>query len=412
MSLDTSFGATRSQEVLGKTAQGGDWQNVSERDAPVASTGMVHKWLAGKISSDLTRKLEKLAASEDVVRVAVMPDIHEGPSVPNGCVIATRRFIYPEAVGKDIGCGISAIQFGWPAENINKRALEAILRGLTTSVPALKHPRARAVSDLPESCAANTLSNNFLAKTSQRDGVLQLGTMGRGNHFVELQQDMRGMLWAMVHSGSRGMGEAITSFHLQRATRSSVSGLAFLDLTEDAGQSYYCDMKWAKKYATESRLLILNRVADLVERELGAALIEDTYIDSPHNFARVEDHFGEQLIIHRKSANSAREGELGIIPGSMSTGSRIVTGRGNAEALHSSAHGAGRAMSRKVAAQNINAKTLTAMMRGIVYQNERAEHLRDEAPGAYKNLNEVMQAQVDLVRTENTLSTILNYKGI
>ncbi len=375
------------------------------------ATSIVKLWTAEKLSFNLGETLDRIATSEDVIRVAVMPDIHEGSAVPNGCVFATRTLIYPEGVGRDIGCGISAIQISLAADKLRPSILQQMLEYLARVVPALKHPRPQAVAHLPEACSSDGLSNSSLGKVSRREGILQLGTLGRGNHFVELQRDNEGGLWAMVHSGSRGMGEAITSYYLSRAQRAQHSGLAFLDLGEKTGQDYLNDMQWALRYATESRLLILNRVVDFLERTIQAEVLAESYIDCPHNFARLETHFGRDVVVHRKSANSARAGELGIIPASMADGSRIVSGRGNPEALNSSSHGAGRAKSRRAAAESIPGKTLAAMMQGIAFQAQRTEQLRDEAPGAYKNLKDVMRAQADLVRTEKLLSTLLNYKG-
>lgn len=381
--------------------------DLEPRD-PVTKTVV---WTSEKLASSLTRTLENLASSQDVVRVVVMPDVHEGPVVPNGCVVATRTLIYPEAVGRDIGCGVSAIRLDVDGSSLANASLDSILTKMRKAVPALIQSRSNTVSELPLSCPRDGLSDRFLSKAATREGVLQLGTLGRGNHFVELQRDTDGGIWIMVHSGSRGMGEVITGFHLKRATPSHGNGLYYLDLSSDSGQAYFHDMQWCMQYATENRLYIINRVADLLEAEVGIDVIPDTYINSPHNFARVEEHFGERLIVHRKSVNSAREGELGIIPGSMAAGSRIVSGRGCSEALYSSSHGAGRTMSRKQAAETIPAKTLIRMMRGIAFQHERAAELCDEAPTAYKNLNEVMRAQSDLVRTERILRTLLNYKG-
>lgn len=372
----------------------------------------IHFWIPERLSPSLGRRLAAIASSEDVLRLAVMPDVHEGASFPNGCVLATRTRIYLEAIGKDIGCGVSAIQCNGSANEIATDSLEAILRGLESSVPALKHSRVTRIAELPEACSPGDLSDRRLRKTAMREGVLQCGTLGRGNHFVELQRDEMGMLWIMVHSGSRAMGEAINSLHLSRAVPSAISGLFHLDIAQDAGQAYLNDMAWGVRYATENRLHIINRVADLLECELGLEVLPDTFINCPHNFAALEKHFGEHWIVHRKSANSAREGEIGIIPSSMASGSRIVSGRGNPDSLNSSSHGAGRTMSRRAAIERITSRKLTAVMRGVVYQRERTNELLDEAPDAYKNIKDVMQAQSDLVRTEKTLATILNYKGL
>lgn len=384
----------------------------NEDSSPSLETVTIKIWSVGRLSDSLTRQLGKVASNHNVVRVAVMPDVHEGPVVPNGCVVATRNVIYPQAVGKDIGCGVSAIRFNVEADDLSATTLRKILSGIRDVVPSLKLPKQLVANELGDQCPIDGLSDERLMKIASRDGLYQIGTLGRGNHFVELQRDLDGRLWTMVHTGSRGMGEAITNFHLDRANDSSPGGLKFLDMSERAGQAYYEDMVWATKYASESRLRILNRVADLVELYTHAQVDESSYVDSPHNFARVEEHFGERLIVHRKSANSASDGELGIIPGSMGTESRIVSGRGSAGSLRSSSHGAGRAMSRGEALDSIRIRDLTRMMDGIVYQEGLADKLRDEAPAAYKNLNEVMRAQRDLVRGEVQLSTILNYKCV
>jgi tRNA-splicing ligase RtcB len=185
-----------------------------------------------------------------------------------------------------------------------------------------------------------------------------------------------------------------------------------LELASDGGQVYLADMQWAIRYASENRLLMLNRTADLVDEDLKAGVIESSYIDSPHNFARIEGHFGRQLIVHRKSTNSARLGEVGIIPGSMSGGSRIVVGRGHPESLNSSSHGAGRTMSRSESFGNLQVKHFKARMGSIVFRKEHADRLLDESPAAYRRLSDVMQAQCDLVATRDTLKTVLNYKSL
>jgi tRNA-splicing ligase RtcB len=374
-------------------------------------------WTSDRLSSAVIAQACRLSRLEDTFQVALMPDVHLGQHVPNGCVLASHARIYPEAVGRDIGCGLSAIQFDIPCESIPQSALVSILEQLKRSVPSLKQPRKLAPSNLPESCRADGLSDPSLMRAATRDGLLQLGTLGRGNHFLELEMDQNGKLWALVHSGSRSMGQTISDWHLRRTERSSDrldpnEPLDYLLLDSDPGQAYLADMHWAMRYATESRLLMLNRIADLLESFAQASVIESSYIDSPHNFARIEEHFGHRLIVHRKSVNSAANGELGIIPGSMSSGSRIVIGRGNPESLCSSSHGAGRTMSRSEAFESLDVKRFKSMMGSVVYCKESANKLLDESPAAYRNLGDVMQAQRELVATRDSLRTILNYKSV
>jgi len=335
-----------------------------------------------------------------------MPDVQVGPIVPNGCVLATHRHIHPDAIGRDIGCGLSAIRFDIPFDTIPKSSLFSILNDLERWV---KQPRRRIGNALPQSCSADQLSNPLLSRRATREGLLQLGTLGRGNHFIELGLDQASNLWGLVHSGSRSMGQSITDWHLKK---SSCDELNYLELESDLGQSYYSDMLWGIRYARENRLVMLNRLADSLETHLRSTPIDSTYIDSPHNFARLENHLHEQLIVHRKSANSARLGELGIIPGSMAVGSRIVVGRGNCESLCSSSHGAGRIMSRSAAFEHLKVKHFKAIMGSIVFRKEHVARLLDESPAAYRSLAKVMQAQRELVATRDRIKTVLNFKSI
>jgi tRNA-splicing ligase RtcB len=262
---------------------------------------------------------------------------------------------------------------------------------------------------LPENLAKQSLSTASLRKASLRDGACQLGTLGCGNHFLEFQSNDAGALWVMVHSGSRAMGQIITEHHLAQAA-AAATGLKFLDLNEDAGQAYWQDMQWAIQYATLSRLAILERVADLLERHYGLNALEESYLDCPHNFARQETHFGKELIVHRKSANSAMPGEPALIAGSMGSPSYLVCGKGLENSLKSSSHGAGRAMSRTEARARISAADIERQLKAVQCDKMRLADLRDEAPTAYRDIREVMRAQRDLVRQEMRLTPRLSFK--
>lgn len=370
----------------------------------------IRTWTTGRTPEILQRQILHIASQADIVRLAMMPDAHPGPKVPNGMVVATRSKVYPQLVGADIGCGVTMLGFQGQSVNLVESDLVELLRSFETSIPTIKHHGNRAPSRLPENCLPDFLSCEQLTKESVRDGRLQLGTLGRGNHFAELLLDENGRLWAMVHTGSRAMGQVITSFHLDQAKPTNSGDLASLDLGDKTGQDYWQDMEWAIRYATENRLQILNRIADSLESVAGLIPDEEAYIDCTHNFARLEKYRGETLIVHRKSANAADHGTLGIIPGSMATSSRIVSGLGNEESLNSSSHGAGRKLSRSEAALKTKAKDLGRQMNGIIFRREIANKLRDEAPTAYKDLNEVMRAQRDLVKTVSILKPILNDK--
>ena len=368
----------------------------------------VRTWLVeARVAQDVQANIERIAASEDVRRVVVLPDVHLGRSVNNGCVIATRDLIYPQAVGGDIGCGLSAIGFNNTAEFLaEERHARAVIEQLYQRVPALKQPGGQV---LPVRLLNLPLSDASLVRESRREGAYQLGTLGCGNHFVELQQDDAGLLWLMVHSGSRAMGQSITRFHLARAVASG-TGLSYLDTRSGPGQAYFNDMAWTVQYATLNRLAIMARVVEILESLFGITARQDSYLDTPHNFARRERHAEEQWIVHRKSANSARLAEVGLIAGSMGTPSFVVEGLGAELSLCSSSHGAGRVLSRTAARQSVKPSDLKRQLGAVHYDERYLQELRDEAPAAYRDIREVMRAQRELVRQRARLAPVLSFK--
>jgi tRNA-splicing ligase RtcB len=368
-------------------------------------------WLAAPLSREVAAALERLAASDDVQRIAVMPDVHLAEEVCIGTVVATTRLIYPAAVGGDIGCGVAALRFaGDAAERVPEPAVAAwILSRLYAEVPALQHAPSRAPA-WPDALGATPLSDGHLERLKQREGRLELATLGRGNHFLELQRDDAGALWLMVHSGSRALGPAIRQRHLRDAP-TSASGLGFLDADADAGQAYLHDLGWALDYAEASRRLMAERVAALLAERLGVSADWSSFVSCHHNHVRREIHDGVALWVHRKGAIPAAAGERGIIPGSMGTPSFHVEGRGHVPALASSSHGAGRAMSRSEARRTIGRRELLRQLAGVRFDVRRAEQLRDEAPLAYKDIRQVMRAQRGLTRIVRTLQPLLCYKG-
>ncbi len=369
----------------------------------------VRQWLVeAKLPDDVRRNVDRLAGAEDVREVVLLPDIHLGRMVNNGCAAATVDLVYPEAVGGDIGCGFSAIAFDADANLFSKDSSAAsVLARLAGDVPALK--LEHAAGELPASLRRQELSDANLRRESQRDGVYQLGTLGCGNHFVEFQRDDAGRLWVMVHSGSRAMGQAIAGFHLARAV-SAATGLRYLDGRTDAGRAYLNDMEWAVHYATVNRLSILARCSEMMQDLFRVAVDEDSYLDCPHNFARQETHQGRTMIVHRKSANSAQLGEPGLIAGSCGTPSFRVRGLGAQASLNSSSHGAGRRWSRTESSRRIQVADVRRQMRGVYYDERQVNELRDEAPAAYRDLREVLKAQRDLVRQEGRLTPVLSFK--
>ncbi len=378
--------------------------------APITPAS-VRRWLAGPLPTDVAAALERLARTEDVCHVAVMPDVHLAHEVCTGTVVATRRRLYPHAVGNDIGCGMAAVRFRCEAAVLaGERPAAALLAGLYRTVPCIRHPRATMRDELPAPLNDEPLSHPALEQRKPRDGRVEFATLGRGNHFIEFQADEEGVLWLMVHSGSRAIGQAITAHHLA-AARPANTGLPFLDAEEPAGRAYLADVDWACRYAGESRRAMVEAAPALTAELFGAAAEWDTLLRCDHNHVRRELHFGEELWVHRKGAIAAGEGEPGIIPGSMGTASFHVSGRGHAEALRSSSHGAGRRLSRTEAHRAVAGGDFRRQMRGVWFDQRLSERLRDEAPAAYKDIHAVMRAQRELTRIVRRLRPVLVYKG-
>lgn len=216
--------------------------------------------------------------------------------------------------------------------------------------------------------------------------------------------------WMMIHSGSRAMGQLVTEFHLRTAVKSAP--LAYIEADSDEGRAYLNDVAWARKYARENRLSMLRMAAELLGMLWSVDLDERSLIESDHNHVRQETHFGEQLWVHRKGAQSAAVDEPGVIPGSMATGSYHVLGRGCPESMTSSSHGAGRAQSRTEARSKVSVKSLRREMGSVFFDTSKATAIRDEAPSAYKDIRRVMKAQRELVKIVRVLKPLISYKGI
>jgi len=371
----------------------------------------IRSWAEGPLPRDVELALERLARSDDVRRIAVMPDVHLSADVCIGTVVATGRTLYPAAVGGDIGCGVAAVAFDGEASALgDERAAAAVLAGLYRAVPLVRHSRKRAPG-LPPELASRELSARTLESLKQGEGTLQLGTLGRGNHFVELQADETDRLWLMLHSGSRAIGQAIRDLHLRRCIPGR-SGLALLDAESPEGLDYLRDMAWALEYSEESRRRMTLAACDVVRSVLGIEADPTSFVSCNHNHVRRESHEGEWLWVHRKGAIAAGAGEPGLIPGSMGSASYHVEGRGLSAALASSAHGAGRRLSRTDARRTLSAKDVTQQLRGVWFDHRIAGGLREEAPSAYKDIGSVMRAQGELVRIVRRLRPLLSFKGV
>ncbi len=352
--------------------------------------------------------------------IAVMPDAHTGYGMPIGTVLATTEQIIPNAVGVDIGCGMRAVRFPGIIDMPDAETLRNIMSYIRREVPvgAKKHS-TRAHHTLMPSQNDNVLGG--ICQQEYSNAAKQLGTLGGGNHFIELQRGSDGHLWAMVHSGSRNLGHKVATYYnklaimLNKKYASAVPPafeLAHLPLDSQYGQDYIKEMNYCVEFAEANRLQIMCKVIDAVAEVLGLPAWKFDHIDVAHNYARQEHHFGKNVWVHRKGATSARDGEVGIIPGSQGTASYIVHGRGNPESFTSCSHGAGRTMSRSFAKKNLNLDDEIARLdRASVIHNIRTVTDLDEAPSAYKDIDDVMQNQADLVDVYLRLKPLAVVKG-
>lgn len=359
--------------------------------------------------------------------VALMPDCHQGYGMPIGGVIATRDAVIPAAVGVDIGCGMIAVETDVPAERLAEMSFRrAIQEKLKERIPVgegTSHKEQQEWDGFESYLDHNGQIADFANALDRKN----LGTLGGGNHFLEIQKSDSGFVWLMIHSGSRNLGKRIEEFYHRKAAtlneRYHVElpdpDLAFLPIKEQEGHDYYRDMLFALRYAFENRQRMMK-----VLKETFVEFVPETKflreVNIHHNYAAFEEHFGETLCIHRKGATSAKLDEIGIIPGSMGTASYIVRGLGNPESFMSCSHGAGRRMSRIAACRDLTVEECDAAMSGIVC--ERWQPYRkfgknkgyldlSEAPQAYKAIDEVITAESDLVEPLVRLTPLAVLKG-
>ncbi|MEZ0071113.1 RtcB family protein [Planotetraspora sp. GP83] len=348
--------------------------------------------------------------------VALMPDAHIGIGATVGSVIPTEGAIIPAAVGVDIGCGMVATETTLTAADLPE-SLGALMPLVERRIPAGvgkgHDDRAadRALSELG-------LPHTDLTPKQEKTVASQFGTLGSGNHFVEVCLDERDRVWTVLHSGSRGIGNQLATKHIVGAKglmRRQAMGLedpdlAYLVQGTAEFTAYIEDMLWSQRYAMASRARMDKVLSNALFGVVGKGSRVRT-INCHHNFTQKETHYGKDLWITRKGAIKADTGDEGVIPGSMGTRSYIVRGRGNPASYNSCSHGAGRRMSRARAKRELTAKSLTEAMRGRTWNANRAAYLVDEHPEAYKPIDQVMADQKDLVEIQHTLHQVFNYKG-
>lgn len=363
-------------------------------------------------------QLRALASQPYVVeRVAAMPDLHVAHGVAVGTVFATEHTVVPSALGGDLGCGMAAVRFDAPASALSRSALEEILTGWSGRIP-VGEGLHRGAPALSESLRATALSTHALEHVRARRGPSHLGTLGGGNHFVELDRGTDGSLWLLVHSGSRGMGSAIAAHH-ERAAQASGGGsagplhgpLPGLDVRLEPGAACLADLGWALEFARANRARLVGLAASVVEEVCGARLEHGTGVDVHHNFVAREAHFGRWLLVHRKGAIAAPLGEGALIPGSMGTASYLVRGLGNPESFGSGSHGAGRVLTRTESRRRVKPQRLVHAMRRVVFDRRRARELVEEAPESYRDIAEVLEDEEDLVQPLLRLEPLVVLKG-
>ena len=377
-------------------------------EAPVAS---MQSWLVAPMDEAVSQAIRRLRRAPDVRHVAVMPDVHLAEDVCVGVAVATSGLLYPQAVGGDIGCGMLAVPFDVDARLVGEpRFAGRVLARLGDSIPARRRHRRRAVP-MPSDLSTPALSDPRLEALWGTTGALEFATIGSGNHFVELQSDESERLWLMVHSGSRALGPAIRDHHLSRA-ESAGGGLKYLRCSEDTGAAYLHDAGWARRFAKANREQIALLVEEAMFGPERGRLQWSEAITADHNHVEHETHGTDRLWVHRKGAMPAWADQAGVLPGSMGSLSYHVVGRGCPGALCSSAHGAGRILSRTEARRSITTRELQRQMGEVWYDFRQSDRLRDEAPSAYKDIRAVARAQRELVKVVRVLRPVLNYKGV
>ena len=361
------------------------------------------------LTPDVAAAVERLRRVDDVAHVALMPDVHLCQDVCIGTVLGTHGRLYPAAIGGDVGCGVATVAFdgdGDGGQRPNDAAARQVLADLTHLMPTRTHKHD---TPLPDDLEDMPLSSRALSTLRRRTGRREFGTLGRGNHFaevqIELHGDTPGRIWAMVHSGSRALGPAIQTAHRDGP------GLSSTDAESEAGLAYLTDLDFAITYAQASRRHMLQVMAVVLEERLGLQMRPETYLDCGHNHVRRETHGGTALWVHRKGAIPAADGEPGLIPGSMGDETCHVVGKGHPEALGSASHGAGRRLSRTEARGRIGERELHRQMRGVIFNEALAAALREEAPGVYRPLDAVLRAERDLVGVVRRLRPRISYKG-
>jgi tRNA-splicing ligase RtcB len=353
--------------------------------------------------------------------VALMPDAHLGKGATVGSVIPTLGAIIPAAVGVDIGCGMIALRTQFSVDDIRARGdLAALRRAIERAIPLSAGKYNRGIHGDETAARITELEQHEGADSAEQIAAnwrLQLGSLGSGNHFIEVSLDEADRVWLFLHSGSRGVGNKLAQRHIKIAQDLAKKwwitlpdpDLAYLVEGTDEFSAYIRDLGWAQHFALLNREEMMHRVADCVGDWIGRPVEPEETVNTHHNYTEPERHFGKRVWLSRKGAIDASEGRPGLIPGSMGTRSYVVTGKGNRLALNSSPHGAGREYSRSAAREKFGRAQLDAAMAGIEWR--KTDAFLDEIPGAYKDIDVIMEDSKDLVETRHVLHQVVNVKG-
>jgi tRNA-splicing ligase RtcB len=368
---------------------------------------------------ELTRAQATVTARLPILagHLALMPDAHLGKGATIGSVIPTESAVIPSAVGVDIGCGMAARRLELTQGDLPD-GLDPWISAMVVAVPAglgrwHGEPSDDALGWLAEHPPPPTLDD-------QQRAAAQLGTLGSGNHFIELAADEDDRIWILLHSGSRGGGNKLATMHTKTArklheglgTRLEDPELAWLQEGTPEFDAYIRDLRWSQAYARENRRLMLESTHRAVERVLGRDVATADEVNCHHNFTEREKHGGRNVWVTRKGAIRARVGDRGLIPGAMGQRSYVIRGLGNEASYESCAHGAGRRMSRRQARKQLPIESFAEVMGSGAWQHASARELLDEHPSAYKPIDVVMRDQADLVEVEHELHGVANYKGV
>jgi tRNA-splicing ligase RtcB len=375
------------------------------------------------VLDDGTRQQAERTATMPFIypHLALMPDAHLGKGATVGSVIPTLSAIIPAAVGVDIGCGMIAVRTQFTAQDVAARGRLAGLRTAIERAIPLSAGKYNASVDSAGTQARieelELLNGAASAEHIAGNWRLQLGSLGSGNHFIEVSLDEQDRVWLFLHSGSRGVGNRLANKHIKIARglcekwwiKLPDPDLAYLVERTEEFWAYIRDLRWAQHFALLNRAEMMARVIDCLQQWIGQQVQAAETVNTHHNYTMQEEHFGKQVWLSRKGAIDASPGRPGLIPGSMGTRSYVVAGKGSRLALNSAPHGAGRAFSRSAARRKFSRAELDAAMAGIEWRHTDA--FLDEIPAAYKEIDQVMADAADLVEIRHTLRQIVNVKG-